>query len=381
MPEATECYAEALAKAYLGLDRLHRQANPDDAWGLVVLKLGQPEAEPFEDFDEARERFTRLQSEATALEEPDRQVYYHALCGSALAVIEWNLKGLSLKDQIKGFLAAPPYPASESQLNHIAAELHRALGELGYSGDLSQRVESWEERHRVVPEGIEPTMHTLIVEARLHCEALVGPIRCPDPKIKLVAGAPFNARCDFANRTIEINPDPVLTIQGLKHLVMHEVFPGHCLQFELRERAYQEGWGFADGLLSLVKSAGSPLFEGLADLGAHTLGWETPDDRVQNLLTRYRVGLGTVAAWGLHKLHWKQAEAESYLRKHSLSGGDGWVYNRLAYISPKGRGAHVWSYWLGEAHLRPLLPSLPDKTLIRKLYGRMHSLDSVRLLA
>lgn len=381
MPERTRAYAEALARAYLGLDQLHRKANPEDPWGLVVLQLEPLEPEAFQDFDAAQKRFSELRSEARILEEPDRRVYYTSLCGSALAVIEWNRQGLSIEDQIKRFLAAPPKPASQEELEAIRAELYRWLGELGYKGDLAQRAVAWETRHRVEPDQIASTMHLLIAEARARSEAIFGSIQCPNPQIKIVSGAAFNARCDYAKLTVEVNRDPILTLQGLKHLVLHEVFPGHCLQFELRQRGYQEGWGFADGLLSLVKSAGSPLFEGIADAGGHLLDWEGPDDKVQTLLTRYRAGLGTVAAWGLHKLGWNRDKAAAYLHEWSLSGGEGWVHNRLAYISPKGRGAHVWSYWLGEQHLRPLIPPIPKQALIQKLYGQMHSLGSLSMVA
>lgn len=379
--EATRRYALALARAYLGLDRLHRAANPEDPWGLVVLELEQLEPETFPDFEAARRRFGELRSEARGLLEPDRRVYYLALCGSALAVIEWNTQGLGLEAQIEGFLAAPPRPASEAELEDIRARLHALLGGMGYGGDLARRASAWEARHRVEPEGIEPTMRTLIEEARGRSEAVFWPIECPDPQLKVVSGAAFNARCDYAKLTIEVNRDPLLTRPGLKHLVIHEVFPGHCLQFETRRRAYLEGWGYADGLLSLVKSAGSPLFEGLADAGGHLLDWEDEDDRVQALLTHYRAGLGTVAAWGLHRLGWSREQAADYLHRNSLSGGAGWVDNRLGYIAPKGRGAHVWSYWLGERRLRPLIPPRPHRALARKLYGRMHSLESIGLIA
>ena len=379
--EATRRYALALARAYLGLDRLHRAANPDDPWGLVVLQLEQLEPESLPDFEAARRRFSELRAEARGLEEPDRRAYYLALCGSALAVIEWNTRGIGLETQLEGFLAALPQPASEAELEEIRTKLHALLGELGYGGDLEAKATAWEARHWVEPEQIEQTMLMLIAEARHRSEAVFWPIECPDPQIKVVSGAAFNARCDYARLTVEVNRDPILTRQSLKHLVIHEVFPGHCLQFETRRRAYLEGWGYADGLLSLVKSAGSPLFEGLADAGGHLLDWEDKDDKVQALLTNYRAGLGTVAAWGLHRLGWSRQQAADYLHRHSLSGGAGWVDNRLGYIAPKGRGAHVWSYWLGERRLRPLIPPRPGRVLAKKLYGRMHSLESIGLIA
>ena len=61
-------------------------------------------------------------------------------------------------------------------------------------------------------------------------------------KVSAVSGVPFNARCNYLGRTIELNIDPTLTRPGLKHLAVHEGYPGHYLQFKLRETLYREGW-------------------------------------------------------------------------------------------------------------------------------------------
>jgi hypothetical protein len=379
MAEAAFAFSQRVTQDYLGLDRLHRAANPDDAWGLVVLNMSSLEPTVFADFAHARETFEHLERDAQALETPDRHVYYSELCRSALGVIDWNQRAMDLDEQVTRFLAAPSVPAQPEALEQLRAQLHNALGGLGFAGTLETRAAAWEAAHRVDPGDLETTMNALIAEARERCTALFGPIDCPNPTVHIVSAVGFNARCDFARLRIELNRDPILTRPALKHLVLHEVFPGHCLQFEWRRRAAQEGWGYEDALLSLVKSASSPLFEGLADIGGQLLDWENPDDLVQNLMGRYRAGLGTVAAHGLHALGWTLPEAATYLRRHALIGGEGWVQNRLAYIAGRGRGAHIWSYWLGEQRLRPLVAPQPDHATLRFLYGRTHSLASVAL--
>lgn len=61
------------------------------------------------------------------------------------------------------------------------------------------------------------------------------------------------------------------------------------------------GKAAADGLLSVVNTASSSPFEGIADNGLHVIDWiVSDDDRLAELLTRYRSGIGTVAAWRLH---------------------------------------------------------------------------------
>lgn len=382
----TLAFADNLASAYRGLDALHRAANPSDPWGLVVLDMASDRRiTHFPNWAEARDAFSRLSHEAGDLPEPDRRQYYQDLCRSATTVIDWNETdgALPLENQVAGFLATEPRPASEAELATVRQALTHELTSAGYGGPLPAASRAWEEANRI-PEGrLIQTMLDLMNEASER-SAKVFDLPMPKlPQVKLVHGVAFNARCDFARGVVELNADPILTLGDLRHLVVHEVVPGHCLQFETRQRAAAEGWGGADGLLSLVKSAGSPLFEGVADAGNDLIGWGEPVDRVSERVSRLRSGVGTVAAWGLHREGWTLERARSYLLENALMGGPGWVENRLGYIVPKGRGAHVWSYWLGEQALRPhyrRLAPLHNQEQLRAVYGRMHSLASLDAL-
>ena len=59
----------------------------------------------------------------------------------------------------------------------------------------------------------------------------------------------------------------------------------------------------------------------------------TDDDRVLVLLNRHRAGIGTGAAWRLHALGWSEGKVRDWLRSRSLVGGEGWVANRMGFIS------------------------------------------------
>lgn len=383
---ATRRFAERLTRAYRGLDALHRRANPEDPWGIVVEDLGdRSDTEAFSGWADAEAAFERLSAEAEDVAEPDRRDYYRDLSRSALTVIRWNTTDgtLSLEDQVHGFLAAEARPASDEELDGVRADLAAALADAGYAGALVEAARAWQEDTRVAPSDLVTTMQALMEEASERAATVFDLPMPPIPRVELVQGAAFNARCDFINGVVLLNTDPILTEGNLRHLTVHEVIPGHCLQFSARRQAVHEGWGGADGLLSLVKSAGSPLFEGLADAGDELIGWHTATDLITRQLSRYRAGVGTRAAWGLHREGWTLDEARAFLTERSLTGGSGWVENRLGYIAPRGRGAHIWSYWLGERHLRPYYRSggaRTDASTLRRVYGRMHSLASLTTL-
>lgn len=383
LSDATIGYGDEIARAYRGLDRLYRARRPDDSWGVVVLDLGDAsDACGLVDLDEAHSVFSDLQRRASELPEPDRRIYYADLTTSARTLIAWlrDETATDIGRQIVGFLRAEPVPATKRELVQLETAIHDALTAQGHPGDLRAAAAAWEAEHRVEPDDLHDATEALIEEATERTKHGLTPHLPPKPSIEILDDAPYNARCDYARNVIEINRSPTISRPYLKRLVLHEVVPGHCLQFHTRARAHHEGWGAADALLSTVKCAASPVFEGLADAGGWLLGWMEPADVTASLIYRYQTGLCTVAAWGLHAEGWDRERARAYLAERTLVGGPGWIEHRLAYIGARGRGAHIWSYWLGESHLRHGLQSVGPRfpgTTFDTLYGRLHSLASL----
>jgi len=385
LSDTTLAYAEELTTALLGVDALYRAESGDDD-GIVVLNMStthQPMA--FASYEDARAHFVELERRAAALPEPDRQLYYAQACQSTLAVISWRRGDLPFTGQIANFLHVPAAPASDNELDALRAEMRTLLGRMGYSGDLAAQCAAWEERNRVPADQVQGVLDALLDQA---WDRTVERMQIPAPRsdgmrVITVSGAPFNARCNYLERQVELNIDPILTRPALKHLAVHECYPGHYVQFKLRETWYREGSAPADGLLSVVNTASSCTFEGIADNGLRVLDWiESDDDRFSGLMTRYRSGIGTAAAWRLHKLDWPAPQVERWLRAQSLVGGEGWLANRMRFIAAPQRCALIWSYWWGEAAVAPAWERVeparrPD--FLRFLYGRMHSPQSVAM--
>ncbi len=384
--DQTLAYGEKAVSALLGIDSLYRKESGDEE-GMVVLNMsaGRHAPEKFNSYTEARQRFSELRRLAAELPEADRKKYYDQLCHSTLAFITWREKGLPFKNQLTGFLHVPEEPAADAQLDYLRSQMRELLNGLGYGGDLRAQFAAWEAKHRVPPDEVPGVLRVLLdtawarTEERLHIPA----DKSDGMQVKPVTGAAFNARCDYMERTIELNVDPVLTRQGLKHLTVHEAYPGHYVQFKLREAGYKNGTSAADGLLSVVNTASSSTFEGIADNGMTMLDWvEDDDDRLQALLGRYRSGIGTGAAWRLHSLGWPAEKVADWLRSQSLAGGEGWVAGRMRFISAPSRAVLIWSYWWGEASVTPVYQKIPAERrpeFFEFLYGRMHSNQTVAM--
>jgi len=372
--------------ALLGVDALYR-AESGDGDGLAVLNMdtaGRHAPEAFASYAEARRCFEDLRADAAHLPEEDRRSYYEDLCHSTLAFLAWRGEGLPFGRRLGDFLHVPVAPAGDEELDALRADLHRLLGELGHGGDLGARCRAWEERNRVPPEDVPGVLGDLLDQAWDRTEERLLPIPAPRSdgmRVATVTGVAYNARCDYLARTIELNVDPVLTRPALKHLAVHEGYPGHYVQFKLRETWAADGLAPADVLLSVVNTASSSVFEGIADAGMEAVGWvESADDRVQSLLNRYRAGIGTVAAWRLHAEGRPEGEVADWLRAHALVGGEGWVANRMRFIAAPSRAVLIWSYWWGERTVAPAWRRVPGgrrAEFARWLYGRMHSNQSV----
>jgi hypothetical protein len=125
------------------------------------------------------------------------------------------------------------------------------------------------------------------------------------------------------------------------------------------------------------------VFEGIADTGMNMLRWvESDDDRFTAFMGRYRAGIGTGAAWRLHALGWPVDKTTDWLRSQSLSGGEGWVTNRLKFLAAPSRAVLIWSYWWGEKVVSPAWERTPEAhraDFLHYLYGRMHSNQTVAM--
>ena len=385
--DTTLAFAEKVASAFLGADALYRSDPNGDQIGLVIMNLAGNSIAPeyFENHAVAIDRFLELQRMTVELPEVDRRLFYQQLCHTTVQILKWLRDGLPFSDQIRDFLHVTGVPPSDQDLDYLRSEIHRQLTQMGFSGDLQSQCSAWEERNRVPPDEVQGVMEELMDIAWERTADIIGLPESKEDGMKVVTVSSdyFNARCDYQKRTVEINIDPVLTNPGLKHLVAHEAYPGHYVQFRLRESLYHAGKATAEGLFSMLKSPSSCMFEGVADHGIYTLDWVEGDgDRVMAWLTRYRAAIGAAAAWRLHALKWEHKRTVEWLRTANLLGGDAWVVQRMGYLTPPQRGMHVWSYWQGEPRLHKIWQAVDvDQRgeFYNYLYSRLHSPQSVEL--
>lgn len=385
----TLAFGDDVIRAILGTDALYRAESGDET-GLAVLNMdteGLFSPESFGSYADATGRWDELAAAAAELPEADRRAYYGQLADATRAFVRWRTEGLDFETQLGSFLQMPSEPVPERTLDGLRSEMRALLTAMGYHGDLAAQAAAWEDRNRVPPDEVEEVSRELMHEAWVRTNERVIEIPADESdgmRVAAVTGVPFNARCNYLGRTVELNVEPVLTRPGLRHLAVHEGYPGHYVQFKLRETWYRDGIAPADNLLSVVNTASSSVFEGIADTGLAMIGWDaSDDDRVQGLMNRYRSAIGTGAAWRFHALGRSREEATDWLREQALTGGEGWVQNRMAFIEAPSRAVLIWSYWWGEPTVASAWASAvaagKKDDFVRYLYGRMHSNRTVEM--
>ena len=378
-------FGEALATVTLGIDALDRRLHTyeDDADGLVVINMGWEKAQPFEDYAEARAALAELAGKAFHLPEPDRRLYFLQACVSLDSFCAFQMGLLpELTDQVGMFLHADCAPVSTDYLEKRCAQLQACFDRMGYSGSLKQMTAKWEAENRVPADKVKDTMLSLMAEARKKTGEFL-PLPEAEYTCEVEKGGAFSARSDYDHLRVVVNIEPDYTLQSLKHLVGHEAYPGHYMQFTLRREYHRQGFGSADGLLSVCNHSSSSTFEGIADMGTRLLGWSaTEDDKVFEILSDMKSAMGTVSSYQMNVLHWTESQIRDYMMRWPMLGGEGAVKSRLRFVGDMSRAALIWSYWRGDQAVASVMDRLEPGDLDRYLdyaYGRLHTPASLQL--
>ena len=386
LSDKTLAFGEDFACAILGVDALDRKlfADPDDDDydGVACINLGWDKTAEYGSWEEARAALQELASKALALPEPDRRMYYMQACISLDAFCAWRQGQLpNLTDQVAMFLLSDGAPMSEKYLADQMKKLDGYFDLLGYKGTLAERTARWQAENVVPKEEVQSTMTELMNQAREICGRFL-PLPEEPYKVAVCDGGAFSARSEVMKLQVLVNIAPTYTRQALKHLVCHEIYPGHYMQFTLRRELWKQGISAADGLLSVTNHASSSCFEGLADMGGHFLGWMDVNDRIAEIFSDIKSAAGTLSSYQLQVLGWPDEKVEAAMREWPLLGGEAAIKSRMLFIQDPTRAALIWSYWRGDQAFRNVMERLDDADYPRFyewIYSRVHTPASLQM--
>lgn len=374
----------------MGMDKLERRLSGGegalDSEGLVPIYLGDDLVAPLElsSWGEVFERLDDLGDEVEVYPDGPRRKFLLDMTDSLRAAAQlFGGQELGFAEKLERLVGVPAEPVAPERLEAMRAELDGLLSKSGYAqGDLAGRVARWEEERFVKTEKLETVFEKLMAEAQKRTDERVFPTGDYHMRLNLVRGVPYSARCSFNKGQMDLNADLRFTASGLKHLVCHEVFPGHSTQLLYTLEWAKEGKSSPDVLLCTANTVVGAIQEGIGDQGIHLIGWvETEDDAIHMALRSLRSAAATSAAWYQMGESWPLEKVRNFLQDTAFPQ-EVWLEGRLRFAAHPFRGPFIASYWYGDEAVREVRGRAGEagrEEFIKFLYGTMNSTQSLRM--
>lgn len=373
-----------LAEITMGIDAFARREAGGERLVPLFAGEGLVRARCFATWDEISDSLADLARRAADLPADPSRAFRQAMIAS-LDMGARILAGQSIPyaDKVATLVAAPPGEIDPDILDSCRAEIEAALTRLGYvHGTLAERFARWLDEGALDPAHLESTYRDLLLTAQERTSARIFDAGDTTMTLTPVRGVAYTARCGFSARRMWLNVDLRHTRAALKHLVCHEVFPGHVTHLLATRHAVATARAPADALLVAANAVPGCIQEGIAEHAIDLIDWiEDDHDRLYAALRRLRAAAQTNAAWRL-MVENHPAETVADDLRHIAFGQEAWVQGRLALAQDKFHGPFIASYFAGAEAVQAARAAFgPDRTrsLLDALYGDIHSIDSLAL--
>jgi len=389
---AFEPFSADLTAVTMGIDAFERSSTRGsgllDEEGLVPIYLGADliEARRYGDWTAVHADLAALAAGAAALPAGPRRVVVAALLRSLEAAVRLFSGGeLSYAQKLVDLVGAPAGPVAEEEIAASRAALDDLLTRVGVvRGTLTRRILAWEAERVLPASALSATFTDLMAEGKARTATRIFDTGDFTMALNPVRDVPYTARCGFDRRLMDLNVDLGFTRAALKHLVAHEVYPGHATQLLLTRARVLAGRAHPETLLCTANTVLGCVQEGIADEGLALIDWfEDEDDHIHHELRRLRSAAQTSAAWFLMVEGRAPEDVAAYLRE-TAAGQEAWVQGRLRMAAHPFRGPFIASYWAGARAVRRVFERV-SKTdyprFVDYLYANAHSPESLDLFA
>ena len=390
MPRQYDSFSERLTRLTLGVDALERKTNrgggPLDSEGLLPIYLGADliAAPAYETYAQVESELDELGEQLPNVVPASRRVFATAMLRSLRAAVRlFRGDALDYAAKVTDLVGAPAGPVDTEEVEVTRERLHELLRACGVvHGSLAQRIAAWEEERALPADEIEGAFHALMTEGRARTAAKIFDTGDFAMALNPVRGVPYTARCAFDAGKMDLNVDLKFTRAAIKHLVAHEVFPGHATQLLLTRARVEQGSAHPETLLCTANTVLGCVQEGIADEGVELIDWvDDEDDRIHLELRRLRSAAQASAGWYL-MVDERPAESVAQYLRDTAAGQESWVRGRLKMAAHPFRGPFIASYWAGARAVRKVLQRTAPSDFPRfvdYLYGNAHSPQSLEM--
>lgn len=379
-----------LTAVTMGLDRFERAAKGResllDGEGLVPIWMGEHLVPPraYASWDAIFADLAALADRAQSLPRAARGVFLNTMVASVTTAAKlFSGTAMTYADKVRDLVGAEAAAVPEADIAALSDQLDAALTRIGFTtGSLKDRVEAWEDARAIDPAKLETVFRELMASAKARTNAMIYDTGDYDMALNPLRNIPFTARCGFDDRRMDLNVDLRFTRAALKHLVCHEVFPGHATHLLYTHAEAAAGRSGLDALLCTANAVTGCVQEGIGDQGVELIDWiEDDDDAIHSTLRTLKSAVQTTAAWRLMAEDVPEAEVADYMRTVGC-GQEAWVQGRIRMARHPFRGPFIASYYAGNESVRRVRErvSATDRAAFNHhLYGQVHSPESLEM--
>lgn len=335
-------------------------------------------------WDEVQRDLAELATEAKTIPEGARATLLRGMIKSVqVAARYYGGESVPFAELVRDLVGGVTGIIDKHAVQEIQDKVNDLLGRRGIAGaSFSARLNAWKSQGALDRAGVETTFRELMAKAKERTDRMVFDTGDYDMQLYWFPGLPFGARCDFANGKMDLNPAMRFTRAEIKHLVCHEVYPGHSTQLLFTRAEVDAGRSQQDALLCAANALDGCVQEGIGDQGIRLIDWiEDLDDEISFELRRLRNAANTNATWHVMAEGRPRAEAEAYL-KETAAASDASIRAMFGYALHPFRGAFVSSYWTGMEAVGKVWDRIAKgdrRRFIRYLCGQLQSPDSVAM--
>ena len=369
------------------LERLRNDGNSLlDNEGLVPIYMGGDLVTPrkYDDWDAVTRDLAQLEAGLAGVAPGERRTFLEGMIGSLkLGVRLFSGGSPTYEQKVIGLVGATRGHEDAGMIAASRDRIDRLLTRLGYCrGKLSDRVRSWEEGRAIPDHQLDAVLAELMQEAKRRTAEMIFDPGDFEMSIRPVRDVPYPARCGFAERCVDLNVDMVFSRAALKHIICHNIFPGHATQVLYAHAEVLAGRSTFDALLVSANAVTGCVQEGIGDQGIYLIDWmEDEDDELTAELRNLRAAAQTSATWAYMAEGQPAEQTVNYLRDTAL-GQDAWVRGRLRSAAHPFKGPFAASFWAGNAAVRRVRERVSDANrpeFMRFLFGRAHSPQSLEM--
>ncbi|WP_205626864.1 hypothetical protein [Pseudoponticoccus marisrubri] len=379
-----------LTAVTMGLHALERERNDGhsllDGEGLVPIYTGGDLVTPrrYSDWDTIKRDLSELEAALESIAPGERRTFLEGMIGSLrLALRLFSGGSPTYEQKVVGLVGASRGHEDAGMIAACRDRIDRLLTRLGFvRGSLADRVRNWEDARAIPDHKLDAALAELVAEAKRRTDAMIFDTGDFAMEICPVRDVPYPAKCGFAERRVDLNVDLLLSRAVLKHLICHNIFPGHATQALYAHAEVVAGRSTVDALLISANAVTGCVQEGIGDQGIYLIDWmEDEDDALTAELRGLRSACQTSATWAYMAEGQPAEQTVQYLRETAL-GQDAWVRGRLRSAAHPFKGPFAASFWTGNEVVRRVRERVSDAhrpDFIRYLYGRAHSPQSLEM--